>query len=213
MVRNRQLLGLTPLNGMDESPSLLFGRYSTVFRLYNRPRWRWKEKKRLRQYHGQHSVMDVIKVNQSLELKPLEDPGLRELVEGSDEDGLFLVQYTKVELVDKSIKLAPDQRTAIELALKELGIGENWWLKCSKSLATAPEHPLSKGKSLKSLRNGCTDTMRTSLELLSQTSDVFPPLKSAVGGVLALWDLVERVKDVEDEARALLQRANETILL
>jgi hypothetical protein len=27
--------------------------------------------------------------------------------------------------------------------------------------------------------------------LLSQTSDVFPPLKSAVGGVLALWDLVE----------------------
>jgi len=98
--------------------------------------------------------------------------------------------------------------------LKELGIGEKRWLKRSKSLATAAlEHPLSEGKSLKSLRNGCTDTTRTSLELLSQTSDVFPPLKSAVGGVLALWDLVERVKDVEDEARALLQRANETILL
>ena len=113
---------------------------------------------------------------------------LRELVEGSDEDGQFLVQYTTVEFEDKSIELSPDQRTLIESTLKELGIGGKRWLKRSRSLATAPEHSSSHGKSL---RNRCTDATRTSLELLLQTSDIFPPLKSAVGGVLALWDLVE----------------------
>jgi len=110
------------------------------------------------------------------------------LVEGSDEDGQFLVQYTTVEFEDKSIELSPDQRTLIESTLKELGIGGKRWLKRSRSLATAPEHSSSHGKSL---RNRCTDATRTSLELLLQTSDIFPPLKSAVGGVLALWDLVE----------------------
>jgi len=170
---------------MDDRPSLLVGRYSTIFRLYNRPRWRWKEKRKLRQYHAQRPVADVIKVNQSLELKPSKYPNieLRKLVEGSDEDGQFLVQYTTVEFEDKPIKLALDQRTAIESALKGLGIGGKRWLKRSKSLATAPEHPSSQRESL---RNGCTDATRTSLELLSQTSDIFPPLKSTVGGVLAL---------------------------
>jgi len=59
-----------------------------------------------------------------------------------------------VEFEDKSIKLSPDQRAAIESALKELEIEGKLWLRRSSSIATAPEHPSSQGKSL---RNGYTE--------------------------------------------------------
>jgi hypothetical protein len=35
------------------------------------------------------------------------------------------------------------------------------------------------------------DLLSTSLVGLKQSADAFPPLKSAVGGVLALWDIAE----------------------
>jgi hypothetical protein len=35
------------------------------------------------------------------------------------------------------------------------------------------------------------DAIRTSLNDLKDSTDVFPPLKSAVGAVLAVWDLAD----------------------
>jgi hypothetical protein len=37
----------------------------------------------------------------------------------------------------------------------------------------------------------CSDIALTSLTALLESADAFPPLKSAVGGVLALWNTVE----------------------
>ncbi|KAJ7281591.1 hypothetical protein C8J57DRAFT_78865 [Mycena rebaudengoi] len=36
-----------------------------------------------------------------------------------------------------------------------------------------------------------TDILRTSLLALKESADAFPPLKSTVGGVIALWDIAE----------------------
>ncbi|KAF7302835.1 hypothetical protein MKEN_01245500 [Mycena kentingensis (nom. inval.)] len=44
------------------------------------------------------------------------------------------------------------------------------------------------------------DVIRISLDALRQSADAFPPLKSAVGGVLALWDLTERTKHCKTKA-------------
>ncbi|KAJ7843335.1 hypothetical protein B0H14DRAFT_2585787 [Mycena olivaceomarginata] len=41
--------------------------------------------------------------------------------------------------------------------------------------------------------------------------DAFPPLKSAVGGVLALWNTAERVKTSKKKAQALSRRAYEVL--
>jgi hypothetical protein len=35
------------------------------------------------------------------------------------------------------------------------------------------------------------DVVSTSLLALKESADAFPPLKSAVGGVLAVWDIAE----------------------
>ncbi|KAJ7776696.1 hypothetical protein B0H14DRAFT_2964061 [Mycena olivaceomarginata] len=43
------------------------------------------------------------------------------------------------------------------------------------------------------------------------SADAFPPLKSAVGGVLALWNTVERVKTSKEKAKALSRRAYEVL--
>ncbi|KAJ6476066.1 hypothetical protein DFH09DRAFT_1293207 [Mycena vulgaris] len=48
-----------------------------------------------------------------------------------------------------------------------------------------------------------SDSIRTSLDILRDSADVFPPLKSAVGGVLAVWNLADRVSMSDDNARAL----------
>ncbi|KAJ7689721.1 hypothetical protein B0H17DRAFT_1066115 [Mycena rosella] len=52
-----------------------------------------------------------------------------------------------------------------------------------------------------------SDALRESLTLLKDSTDVFPPLKSAVGGVLAVWDLAERVSASDENAQALARRA------
>ncbi|KAJ7689728.1 hypothetical protein B0H17DRAFT_632610 [Mycena rosella] len=52
-----------------------------------------------------------------------------------------------------------------------------------------------------------SDAIRESLSLLKDSADAFPPLKSAVGGVLAIWDLVERVSASDENAQALAHRA------
>ncbi|KAF7347082.1 hypothetical protein MVEN_01462200 [Mycena venus] len=41
---------------------------------------------------------------------------------------------------------------------------------------------------------------------LSQSADAFPPLKSAVGGVLAVWDIAQRAKRCKSEARDIALR-------
>jgi len=52
-----------------------------------------------------------------------------------------------------------------------------------------------------------SDAIRTSLTLLKESTDVFPPLKSAVSGVLAVWDLADRVSTSDEGARVLAWRA------
>ncbi|KAJ7479722.1 hypothetical protein FB451DRAFT_1239684 [Mycena latifolia] len=52
-----------------------------------------------------------------------------------------------------------------------------------------------------------SDAVRTSLNLLKEAADVFPPLKSAAGGVLAVWDLADRVSASDENAQALAWRA------
>ncbi|KAJ7909053.1 hypothetical protein B0H13DRAFT_1878072 [Mycena leptocephala] len=51
-----------------------------------------------------------------------------------------------------------------------------------------------------------SDAIRTSLTLLKESTDVFPPLKSAVSGVLAVWDLADRVSTSDEDARVLAWR-------
>ncbi|KAJ7283797.1 hypothetical protein C8J57DRAFT_1293611 [Mycena rebaudengoi] len=51
------------------------------------------------------------------------------------------------------------------------------------------------------------DAIRTSLNDLKDSTDVFPPLKSAVGAVLAVWDLSDRVSTSDKHAEGLAWRA------
>ncbi|KAJ6545523.1 hypothetical protein B0H19DRAFT_1167900 [Mycena capillaripes] len=51
-----------------------------------------------------------------------------------------------------------------------------------------------------------SDAIRTALTLLRESTDVFPPLKSAVGGVLAVWDLADRISASDENAQALAWR-------
>ncbi|KAJ6577774.1 hypothetical protein B0H19DRAFT_1062353 [Mycena capillaripes] len=57
----------------------------------------------------------------------------------------------------------------------------------------------------------CSDIAFTSLTALRESADAFPPLKSAVGGVLALWNTAERVKTSKERAQALSRRAYEVL--
>ncbi|KAJ6614028.1 hypothetical protein B0H10DRAFT_2046656 [Mycena sp. CBHHK59/15] len=52
-----------------------------------------------------------------------------------------------------------------------------------------------------------SDAILTSLNLLKESADVFPPLKSVVGGVIAVWNLAERVAALDEEAQKLAWRA------
>ncbi|KAJ7611106.1 hypothetical protein DFH06DRAFT_1345792 [Mycena polygramma] len=53
--------------------------------------------------------------------------------------------------------------------------------------------------------------MSTSLVALKESADAFPPLKSAVGGVLAVWNIAERSKHCKSEARAIALRTQEIL--
>ncbi|KAJ6577719.1 hypothetical protein B0H19DRAFT_567922 [Mycena capillaripes] len=57
----------------------------------------------------------------------------------------------------------------------------------------------------------CIDITLTSLTALRESADGFPPLKSAVCGVLALWNIAERVKTSKERAQALSRRAYEVL--
>ncbi|KAJ7051564.1 hypothetical protein C8F01DRAFT_1174238 [Mycena amicta] len=52
-----------------------------------------------------------------------------------------------------------------------------------------------------------SDIALTSLTALRESADAFPPLKSTVGGFLALWNTIERVKTSKQNAKALRLRA------
>ncbi|KAJ6532927.1 hypothetical protein DFH09DRAFT_1181913 [Mycena vulgaris] len=52
-----------------------------------------------------------------------------------------------------------------------------------------------------------SDAIRECITVLRDSADVFPPLKSAVGGVLAVWDLADRMSTSDENARALAWRA------
>ncbi|KAJ7138947.1 hypothetical protein C8R46DRAFT_1136582 [Mycena filopes] len=56
-----------------------------------------------------------------------------------------------------------------------------------------------------------SDVLWTSLRALQESSDAFPPLKSAVGGVMALWDVAQRAKHSKADARGLALRAQEIL--
>ncbi|KAJ7479685.1 hypothetical protein FB451DRAFT_163871 [Mycena latifolia] len=51
-----------------------------------------------------------------------------------------------------------------------------------------------------------SDAIRTAINLVKEAADVFPPLKSVAGGVLAVWDLADRVSASNDNAQALAWR-------
>ncbi|KAJ7467992.1 hypothetical protein FB451DRAFT_1481264 [Mycena latifolia] len=59
--------------------------------------------------------------------------------------------------------------------------------------------------------NPLPDALWTCLLALKESSDAFPPLKSAVGGVIAICDIAERAKHSKDEARDIAVRANEIL--
>nr|GAT57915.1 predicted protein [Mycena chlorophos] len=67
-----------------------------------------------------------------------------------------------------------------------------------------PEHPSRTVLAL--------DGLRTTLQVLKESSDIFPPLKSSVSGVLSLWDLVERLDSVNGDVAALASRASSILL-
>jgi len=52
-----------------------------------------------------------------------------------------------------------------------------------------------------------TPTISLALTALKETADAFPPLKSAVGGVIHVLDLAQRVKSNKEECRKLASRA------
>ncbi|KAJ6462102.1 hypothetical protein C8R45DRAFT_1027316 [Mycena sanguinolenta] len=56
-----------------------------------------------------------------------------------------------------------------------------------------------------------SDILKTSLLALKESADVFPPLKTAVGGVIALWDIAERATHSKTEARSIAERTQEIL--
>ncbi|KAJ7041640.1 hypothetical protein C8F04DRAFT_146850 [Mycena alexandri] len=55
------------------------------------------------------------------------------------------------------------------------------------------------------------DLLRTSLLALRDSADAFPPLKSAVSGVVALWDIADRARHSKSDAHAIALRAKEIL--
>lgn len=49
-----------------------------------------------------------------------------------------------------------------------------------------------------------SDAARLALNLVREAADVFPPLKSVSGGVLAVWDLADRLSASDENATALM---------
>jgi len=80
------------------------------------------------------------------------------------------------------------------------------------SRARLKRFPSSFQKSLRSrssTSHALPDILRTSLLALRESADACPPLKSAVGGAVALWDIAERSKHAKNDARDIAFRTNE----
>ncbi|KAJ7715892.1 hypothetical protein B0H16DRAFT_1614944 [Mycena metata] len=56
-----------------------------------------------------------------------------------------------------------------------------------------------------------SDVLWTSMVALKKSADAFPPLKSAVCGTMALWDIVKRAKHSKADACAIALRAQEIL--
>ncbi|KAG6855321.1 hypothetical protein H0H87_005039 [Tephrocybe sp. NHM501043] len=50
------------------------------------------------------------------------------------------------------------------------------------------------------------DTTKTSLDALHRSADACPPLKGVCGGVIAIWDTVERIRTSKKDAEAIALR-------
>ncbi|KAJ7164114.1 hypothetical protein C8R46DRAFT_1351970 [Mycena filopes] len=57
------------------------------------------------------------------------------------------------------------------------------------------------------------DILSTSLLALKESADVFPPLRSAVAGVLAVWDIARRAKRCKSDAADIAKRTEDIICL
>ncbi|KAJ6564569.1 hypothetical protein B0H19DRAFT_1258997 [Mycena capillaripes] len=63
----------------------------------------------------------------------------------------------------------------------------------------------------KQLPRTLPDVLWTSIVALRDSADAFPPLKSAVSGVIALCDIAERAQHSKSEARAIALRTKEIL--
>ncbi|KAJ7176985.1 hypothetical protein C8R46DRAFT_47411 [Mycena filopes] len=59
--------------------------------------------------------------------------------------------------------------------------------------------------------NNLSDVLWNSLRVIRDSSDALPPLKSAAGGVMALWDVAKRAKHSKADARGLALRAQDIV--
>ncbi|KAJ7849793.1 hypothetical protein B0H14DRAFT_2764743 [Mycena olivaceomarginata] len=55
------------------------------------------------------------------------------------------------------------------------------------------------------------DLLSTSLHALKESAEAFPPLSSAVGGVLAVWEIAERAKHSKSAARDIALRTKDIL--
>ncbi|KAJ7215924.1 hypothetical protein GGX14DRAFT_606888 [Mycena pura] len=60
-------------------------------------------------------------------------------------------------------------------------------------------------------RGALPDVVRTSLYALKESADAFPPLKSAVGGVIVVWEIADRAKNSKANAREIAMRTKEIV--
>ncbi|KAF7375846.1 hypothetical protein MSAN_00474700 [Mycena sanguinolenta] len=74
-----------------------------------------------------------------------------------------------------------------------------------------PSRARLKPKLLRSGSGTRSDILKTSLLALKESADVFPPLKTAVGGVIALWDIAERATHSKAEGRSIAERTQEIL--
>ncbi|KAJ7801013.1 hypothetical protein B0H14DRAFT_2897342 [Mycena olivaceomarginata] len=79
-------------------------------------------------------------------------------------------------------------------------------------LKPTPPAPPAKPKSLLSRRvHALPDVLWTSILALKESADAFPPLKSAVGGVIVLCDIAERTRHCKSGARDIALRTKEIL--
>ncbi|KAJ7916874.1 hypothetical protein B0H13DRAFT_1996782, partial [Mycena leptocephala] len=66
-------------------------------------------------------------------------------------------------------------------------------------------------KAFSSRTSALPDILSTSLFALKESADAFPPLKGAVGGVLAVWDVAQRAKHSKSDACEIALRTEKIL--